>query len=248
MGNGTRRSAFDLWNYVPRRMRPTEIRPDDQAEFDGIMAHLARDRQRAALKAGCISRSFLAFNTGGTRRPLIWCFNNWAEPHLLVAQLSRDIPLYAFVSLHHYTPRWGLKTRFNDPLARILLEDIQALVLGPDLVLGGNCQGAPIMESVALQLDQHNGPLPDLITLDYTPRRAYRGPYTLLFGQNSRFNPLRDHPDPLSDWRLQGMQPRLRMIENATHGTYFRSPNIAPLTAQIEQVIGPAAPVQTASA
>ncbi len=231
------RSAFDLWDHVPTGMRPTRVEPSDKETYAAILEKWAQDRNRAAEIRGTVIGSFLAINPQGTKPPLIWCFNNWAEPHLFQEYLPKDQPLFAFCSFSGYTDSWPLKTRFNDPLARMILLELDALALQHPLVLAGNCQGAPIVESIALQIEERGGPLPQLITLDYAPRRRYKGPYRLFFGELSRFNPFNESGDPIALWRERGMRPTATILKGANHGKYFRKPVVAELASEVHRVL-----------
>mgnify|MGYP000556471260 CR=1 FL=1 len=235
-----RPDAFNRWQYVPTELVERADGPAERELLASALEKLAADKQRAAKVQGTVARSFLAINSDASGPPLFWCFNNWSEPHLLAAQLPSNIPLYAFVSTHLYVEDWKVKGRLIDSISKMLIEDFDALGLSVD-TLGGNCQGAPIAESIAIQMRASKRHAPRLITLDYAPRRAYRGPYTLVFGEKSRFNVFNDCDDPVSLWRQRGMQPDIRVIEDGHHGRYFLKPAIHDLAAIISELTEAAA-------
>lgn len=221
-----KRTEFDLWDYVPLRMWTHEVRAEDWPTYQSFLDAISLDRDRAAQARGKAAGPFLVLNQDGKRTPVFWCFNHWSEAHLLAAHLPDDQPLYAYVSFHLYTERWALKTRFNDPIARRLLDAWGALGLRLPRVLAGNCQGAPIAESMALQLMAAGHPPPQLVTLDYVPRRRYMGPYKLMFGSLSRFNPFLGTEHAAAAWEKDGMFPDVSFLTEASHGTYFRKPTV----------------------
>lgn len=221
------RSACDLWDHIPDKQMTEELDAADHNSYDEILRRVQSDRDRAVEMRGEALGPFLVVNRGGRRPPIFWCFNNWFEPHLLAAFLPADQPLYSFVSFHRYTERWLLKGRLTDPLAQHLRDNWRCVDVAPPAVLAGNCQGAPIAEAMALQYAQTECRMPRLVTLDYVPRRRYSGPYTMLFGEKSRFNPFLEQFDPRPSWVEDGMSPDIKFLSDAEHGTYFRRPHVA---------------------
>lgn len=217
--------ALNLWDYVPDEMLEPTLCDSDQVEFDQIYAGIVQARERVASHAHARSGELLAWNENGSRPPLFWCFNNWVEPVLLAHQLSPEQPLYAMHSFHSFTERWLFKGRFTEALANRYLDSVAQVAGSGPVMFGGNCQGAPVAESMAVQLSERSDVTPLLITLDYIAKRAYRGPRIMLFGEHSEFNPFRMGPEPLSYW--QGRQGHFAWaILNAAHGGYFREPTV----------------------
>jgi len=220
---------FQRWNYIPETMFDVHLPKEEKAEFKSLLKSLRKTcRKSVAIKPKRYD-DLLLFNKSGSKPPIFWCFNNWAEPHLLAHQLSNDQPLIAAHSLHMHEDRWLRKARYTEPLANHYLESALRIVGEQEFTIGGNCQAGPIAESFAIQLAQNSGRYSKLVTLDYIPRRSYQGPTLMLFGSNSLYNPfLREDLDPASY-----LKQRLRSFKweflDASHGSYFREPTVTKL-------------------
>ncbi|MGD9862698.1 MAG: hypothetical protein AB7S99_05765 [Pseudodonghicola sp.] len=71
----------------------------------------------------------------------------------------------------------------------------------------------------------------------YVPRRSYAGPLTLLFGENSRFNPFVEGCDPMGLWAARGMRPQVSFATGAIHGTYFRKPALTEVADHVWRLV-----------
>lgn len=224
--------AFQRWDYIPETLFDVELDTTEQIEFDKVLSSILTARDRSPVRRAAVHDDLLIFNESGLKPPIVWCFNNWSEPYLLAYQLDSDQPLVAAQSPHEHEPRWVKKARFTEPLAKAYLESALKIYSGRDLILGGNCQGAPIAESMSIQIASRFHSFPRLITVDYIPKRAYSGDTLMLYGRDSPFNPFLYQRDPVRYW-----QGRLKSFGwgflNTTHGSYFREPTIVHLTEYI---------------
>jgi len=229
-------NAYRLWDHIPETLFDQVLGDEESTVFEGFLGLIATGRNRVARRTGTSANDLLVFNQDGSRPPLCWCFNNWAEPVLLAHQLDRDQPLYAMHSLHAVTENWQLKARYNEPIASRYLDALDAHTDRRDLVFGGNCQGAPVAESMAIQYAQRTGRHPLLVTLDYIPRRWYRGSMFTIFGKDSYFNPFLCAGDPLAFFAERHSRFSMGILD-AAHGHYFREPGIGMLKGVIDWIV-----------
>lgn len=226
---------YSRWLYIPETPDTEPLSPEEAAAFDGARAGLEKTRGKALKQIGRADGPFLVLNEEGARPPLFWCFNTWAEPILLAHRLGPDQPIYALHSLNRSTLPRSMKVRFQEPLAQLYAEAV--LRIGGSkaaLTIGGNCQAAPIAEATAHAMIQAGAPAPLLVTLEYMPRRAYRGPLYMLFGDQSRlFNPFLTAIDPVAGWERQHARFGWTQIAG-NHGLYFKEPAISSLAAAID--------------
>ena len=224
--------AFQRWDYIPETMFEVALSEDEKVEFDGILNCIRNNRDRSPLNNALSFCELLVFNRYGKQKPIFWCFNNWAEPYLIYHQLPKDRPLIAANSFNGSEQRWLKKARYTEPIAQRYLSSVKSLFKLRDFIIIGNCQGAPIAESMAIQLAENYDIYSQLITLDYIPKRQYQGPILMLFGKKSPYNPFLYDTDPLCYWRERLTSFRWAFLE-ATHGTYFREPTISELCTRI---------------
>jgi hypothetical protein len=224
--------AYERWDYIPEQLLDPVLTEFHQAEFAGIWAKIMEGKKRISRSAGREVGDLLLLNEKGERPPIFWCFNNWAEPVLLARALGADQPVYAMHSFQSYTERWVQKGSYMEALAKTYVDNVLAITGGTSAVFGGNCQGAPIAESMAIQISNTHKIFPKLITLDYIPKRFYQGPLCMMFGRESPFNPFLSGGDPMADWQEKLTQFSWSTIE-AGHGGYFREPAIQGLRKQI---------------
>ncbi|MEP4957715.1 MAG: hypothetical protein ABJU19_00185 [Roseobacter sp.] len=186
------------------------------------------EKNRASKHAPSAVGDFLAWNTSGKKPPLFWCFNSWAEPFLLAHHLDENQPLYAMSSFNGATEKWRFKTKYMEPLARRYIESVRKVKGSSKLLIGGNCQGAPIAESMAIQMSEGAASPPYLLSIDYIGKRAYRGKRFMLFGRESIFNPFLSERDPIKFWNERNSQCSWDFLAGQ-HGSYFLEPNVQTL-------------------
>ena len=217
--------AFQRWDYIPESMFDVHLNDCEQIEFDKLLTSIRTIRDKTPTEKAFAYQELLVFNKSGKKTPIFWCFNNWAEPYLLARQLPVDQPLIAVHSPHGHEANWCKKARYTDPLAKKYVKSASELFSSYDFIIGGNCQGAPIAESAAIQIAQEQGIYPQLITIDYTQKRYYQGPILMIFGSESPFNPFSYKKDPIPFWQKKLKSFQWKFL-NTTHGSYFREPTI----------------------
>lgn len=219
-------NAYDRWGYIPKVVRHFVLTENEQIEFDAGIERLLFERNKVAKFAEYASGELLGFNCSAVTPLIFWCFNNWSEPLLLNRQLPEHQPLCAAVSSHALTEKWRLKRRFHEHLVSRYLQILEEReVLHPKMIIGGNCQGAPVAESLAIRIKATKGFEPLLITLDYVPRKLYDGPMFMMFGRFSAFNPFNSDIDPIPLWHQRDGDWGIGIL-NETHGKYFREPTL----------------------
>ncbi len=233
-------NAYDLWNHIPRKQKYFQLSEDERTAFETALCNMETEGKRIEGQsglnqiAGRLRKSILAFNEDGTHPPIYWCFNSWAEPLIFARNLRRDQPFFAMHSPNRFIKTWRDKTRFHEHLSLHYFEQIALRSQNCRPVLVGNCQGAPVAESIAILFSQKLALEPILVTLDYVPRRQYRGPILMLFGRESRFNPfVNSDRDPVALWKSKFNAFAWGFID-ADHGDYFTLSAIQQLQAYIE--------------
>lgn len=227
-------NAYSKWSYVPNELLTAAPSPEDALEFEEIYAAILAQKDRASKLAPSAVGDFLAWNTSGTNPPVFWCFNTWAPPYLLARHLNKNQPLYAMCSFNGATNNWRLKTKYTELLAKRYIESFKQVKGVSNFVIGGNCQGAPIAESMAIQLMKSAGHSPYLLSVDYIGKRAYRGKRLMLFGRDSSFNPFLTERNPIAFWEERQAQFSWDFLEGE-HGSYFLEPNVQILASFIEE-------------
>lgn len=180
---------------------------------------------------------FALFNETGTKPPLFWCFNNWAEPAFLSRRLNPDQPLIAMRSLHKIIQGKQNKRANVLDVAREYAGLMQHWLDDRPIVVGGNCQAAPIAEAIVHELLSSVQKKSLLITLEHVPFYSYPGDVLMLFGaQSEKFNPFARGEDPVPGWTALHSRPAWGFI-NAGHGKYFVEPGVDELAGYIENAM-----------
>lgn len=126
-------------------------------------------------------------NLGGSRPPLVWCFQGYAEFAALAAALGPDQPLYGLRS-GHLVVKPGAKTHLH--MAMICAEELLSLGLSGPMFLGGNCQGALLAQKIAQILTAADHPVALLICLNPFLITPYGGRAAFILGRHDITNPL----------------------------------------------------------
>lgn len=185
-------------------------------------------------------------NPGGSKPPLIWCFNAQKEFAAMAAGLGPDQPLFGMRSLNAAArpgpERQALGFRLAMHYARILL-GVPGLIR---CSVGGNCQSASIAMRLAMALRDAGRRVDLLVTLEGVPPLPYPGRVALLFGADSeRHNPFlqtsspQDVP-PQSIWRTIYRDVGWTVVPGR-HGGFFADPAVAPLCAAVARSLAQAA-------
>jgi len=166
--------------------------------------------------------------------PLFWVFQGNRESTQMAKYLCEDQPLYAMRSGHlimEYTP---------DDIQKMALryvEEIEALCPDGPLYVGGNCQAGIIALAIAQHLQYRRRIVLNLFLMEWLfPVQPYDGRITLLYGQDSEYNPFRNYHAPEFLWKRSFSNYEARVIESA-HGQFFNEPNIQNLTRVIEECV-----------
>lgn len=195
-------------------------------EAQQILHEIAATTVKIPKGAARIDGPLAIFNENGNKPPIFWCFNNWAEPVILANRLGPDQPLVAMRSLHAFVKGHALKTAYFEQVATAYCDLISELLNLTPMIIGGNCQAAPIAEQMAQIQSERSEKSPLLITLEHYPKHPYQGSVLLLFGAKSlKYNPLVYDIDPDLFWA--GWHGTLSWgLLNAGHGKYFIEPGI----------------------
>ncbi|MGR3311821.1 MAG: AMP-binding protein [Roseovarius indicus] len=176
-------------------------------------------------------------NHGGSRMPLMWCFNQVREANALAAALGPDQPLIAMRSLA------GLYTGDRPPPheERQVAEHYVGIVLGRDLpqrvVVGGNCQAAPLAFYMANALALSGHGAASLVLLEKLLPVPYAGRALILFGRDSRLhNPSFQFAEPTAAWGRYLSHGQTALVDGS-HGKFFDRPNVGSLAGALRAEI-----------
>ncbi len=203
----------------------TEIRRKMIKNIDRIPSQIARRKG-----------VFAHFNFEGSYPPLFWCFNNWAEAVFLAYWLGPERPLYAMQSFYGLEDDRSVKEMYKNYVAEHYANLVLDVHPKGHIFIGGNCQSAPIAESMAHYLMDRTATPPILISLDHLPFYCYPGCLVMLFGLRSEYNPFLKEGSPISGWFKKHKSPSWGFID-AEHGQYFREPGIHELVGYIKTVM-----------
>jgi hypothetical protein len=201
-----------------------------QQRVDEILADIEASSKKVPVDIAERRGPFVLFNGNGTKAPLFWCFNNWAEAAFLSRRLGPEQPLVAMHSFHNIVKDAQTKLASVRLVAMTYAELMQPWMDGRPVVIGGNCQAAPIAEAIAHRLTYSAQEQALLIVLEHNPFYGYPGNILMLFGEQSeQFNPFVRGEDPVPGWNKLHHRPSWGFI-NAGHGKYFVEPGVDTLT------------------
>lgn len=176
------------------------------------------------------TRWFAHFNRGGDKPPIYWCFNNWSEAVFLGHWLGPRQPLFAMRSLHGIVKGKAVKKLHTLLVAETYAAHVLEQAGEQAIILGGNCQAAPIAEAMAHWIIAKTGKAPLLVTLEHQPFFCYPGYLIMLFGSHSEnFNPFLKGEDAITEWQRKHQAASWGFID-AGHGKYFIEPAVHQLT------------------
>jgi len=183
-------------------------------------------------------RLITGLNTGGSKPPLFWCFQDNREFRRLADRLGSDQPLYALRSGHR------LISYFEDEIQTLALryvhEILEVCTKGP-LFIGGNCQGGVIAHAVAQHLLRRRRHVPLLVLMEWGfALQPYSGPLLMLYGRESRqANPYLRFKNPETSWSRAFPHYMAAEIPGA-HGEFFDDGNIEGLSQILSQCLASA--------
>mgnify|MGYP006956415702 CR=1 FL=1 len=180
---------------------------------------------------------FLPLNQLGGQVPIFWCFNNWVEPLSLAFHLGPDQPLFATRSFHNLLSGKAAKKANVTSLATLYVEELLGHYQSGPLILGGNCQAAPVVEAMAHRLLTLDIEVPTLVILEHQLDYFYPGYVLHLFGAASEdYNPFLRGLDPTERWRRQFGATAWGAIDGK-HGQFFRAPAIHQLCGYLRMTV-----------
>lgn len=165
-------------------------------------------------------------NSKGLGQSLFWCCQSFNELKNLAAAVGEDFPVTGMRSGHllmEYTPN-------NIALLGAwYAEEIAEKQPTGRLILGGNCQGAIIIEEAARQLSERHSRESELILLEHPNFKPSTGPLTIIFGKESHMNP--ENSDPGYALRFERESPGRYSFATipGVHGTYFSPDTVGAL-------------------
>lgn len=176
-------------------------------------------------------------NSGGSRPPLVWCFNARDEFPKLAAVLGPDQPVIGLRSLNlvcrFERGRPAQDDRIADHYADLLLE-----TLDPGrCAVGGNCQGSPVASRIAAKLLLQGRAVEPLINMEWQSVLPFPGRCGLIFGERSTmFNPFLRGEAPHARWRAQFAEPVVEIVPGG-HGEYFSDAHHVALGQAIARIL-----------
>lgn len=202
-----------------------------KSRADGDILH--KQRQFVAAWSG-MRRSpeslIFTHSAQGQLAPLFWCFQGNEEHEMLALHIGPERPLHGMRSGH-------LIFRYTDEnvayLASRYADEMLEMRPQGSFLLGGNCQGGTIAQSIATQLRTRGREVELLLLLDQGRFRPYGARVVLMFGANSSLNPYLALTDP--DRIFKAAYPHGYEVEivSGSHGNYFSLPNVEDLAATI---------------
>ncbi|MDH3316091.1 MAG: phosphopantetheine-binding protein [Gammaproteobacteria bacterium] len=169
-------------------------------------------------------------NGSGRRQGLFWCLQANHELSQLAKHLGTDQPVHGMRSGH-------LIMTYSDEnvgaIAQRYAAEIIALQPHGSFLLGGNCQGGPIAQGIALRLRELGRTVSLLILMEQFQFPPYDGPVALIFGRDSIFNPYKPGADPEAEFSVAYPAGFTVDIISGTHGEFFKSPNIETLVSAL---------------
>ncbi len=223
----------DLWTRASEI--PKAIDCDLRARE--TLSRLSALMSRSSARAIHPQSPMRAFNEGGDRLPLIWCFNNHEEAEALSDALGRDQPLFAFRSLNGIVPPDRPDVWTERLVAENALQALQALRPYGSVIVGGNCQATRIALNLANGLWTSGVHVASLIFLERALAIPYAGRQLVLFGTKSlSHNPRFHFVRPQAAWQRYTPQSRLVEIPGA-HGQFFKPNHVHELARTLREEI-----------
>jgi acyl-CoA synthetase (AMP-forming)/AMP-acid ligase II/acyl carrier protein len=222
---------------------------------DGLSARTLSDSQlrrlAAVMGAGGIpplrpGSTIKAANLGGSRRPLVWCFNKpQTEMPGLLRHLDPDQPLLGLYSGSGQLPNT------DDAIAKTgahYAEELLKLYPDAQFTLGGNCHGGGVAHQIDKAFRAAGKPIERVCYLEYFDPELFdhTGKLMLIYGRHSDFKVYQ----PILAQGVTGWEKRFRrapILEwvSGEHGKFFQRPYSQELAAKVVRFLAdePQAPV-----
>lgn len=210
----------------------------DMALFDRIRNAVA-GVSRPWWQGEVVSENGLIYGTnlGGSRPPLIWCFQGHGEFAAFARALGPDQPLYGMRSGHMI-----LSTSAENHLhmAMVCVQELHSLGLPGPVFIGGNCQGALLAQKMAQLITASGRPVSLLVELNPMILTPYAGRTALIVGRYDKTNPFSRFHDP--DTLLRANLPNCTIDTlPSQHGEMFSGRILALLSAAVRRRMDEAA-------
>lgn len=226
-------TPMDLWHRATEISGATHSNTKAQDTLRRLSILMSRSSGRAIDPES----SMRAFNEGGDRLPLIWCFNNHEEAEALANALGRDQPLFAFRSLNGIVPPYPPDAWRERLVAENALQSLDALGPLGSVIVGGNCQAARIALNLANGLWASGAHVASLIFMERALAVPYSGRHLVLFGaQSLTHNPRFHFARPQAAWQRYAPLGRRLEIPGA-HGQFFQPNHVGELARTLRQEI-----------
>ena len=222
-----------LWTHAPEL--PKAMDGDSRAR--DILSRLSILMSRSSGRAIDREGSMRAYNEGGNRLPLIWCFNNLEEAEALAHALGRDQPLFAFRSLNGIVPPESPDVWSERLVAENALQSLQSSGPLGSVIVGGNCQAARIALNLANGLWTSGAHVASLVFMERALAIPYAGRHLVLFGaQSLTHNPRFRFARPQAAWQRYAPLGRKAEIPGA-HGQFFHPNYVGALARTLREEI-----------
>ncbi len=176
--------------------RPRDF-PDAAPARQGLIDPALLDRLRQTVGAvtrpwwqgEVVSENGLIYgvNIGGSRPPLVWCFQGYVEFAAFADALGPDQPVYGMRS-GHLVVETSAENHLH--MALMCAAELHSLALAGPLFIGGNCQGALLAQKIAQLLMTSGRAVTLLIGLNPFLFEPYPGRAAFIFGRYDLTNPL----------------------------------------------------------
>lgn len=222
-----------LWMSAAEVQRPT----DEASRASDTIRRLSILMARSTGAAVDAEGTMRGFNLDGDRTPLVWCFNNHNEAEALAGALGADQPLLAFRSLNGIVSPDAPDPWRERLVAGNAMQALDAVGSLASVVVGGNCQAAPIALNLANNLWTAGVHVASLIFMERALPIPYAGRHLVLFGAASaRHNPRFLFAQPQTAWPRYVPRSRRADIPGA-HGQFFQPRHVAALAQTLREEI-----------
>lgn len=167
-------------------------------------------------------------NEMGSQPPLVWCFNDAAEPSNLATALGPDQPLIYGRSLHLLVPPTESRVEPTNIVAQHYFETLQSHLTAKTLWLGANCQGGQIALRLFMFLDKARFDVPAFAFITNQLREAETGRAALLIygSQDDIHNPFVQDIEQAHSRAAAMFSSYQQTVLDVGHGQYLKPPAV----------------------
>ncbi|MEL7279147.1 MAG: amino acid adenylation domain-containing protein, partial [Pseudomonadota bacterium] len=219
---------------VPVSSLPIEELSED-AEFEHVQHRIMLATENWPGRHMGRKMPIMAQNETGSDQALIWCFNARHEPASLGPLLGPTRPLYALRSMNAIVARGASRERFKQAFVAAYAAELMDLLPGQSLLMGGNCQSARLIVSLAQEIVHRGGQVDRICLLEHAPNETLNFNLSLFFGRDSvTHNPFLHSAEPQKEWKRLFPSVTWDVIPGQ-HGEYFQPGHIEEFAAKLEQ-------------